>query len=211
MDQLPGHDVREVVGGDGLPLDPHRYRWVCQYWDALMAAPERFCVALWKDAAQAALDGGTECELLTYHVARLSEDGGVSLRRVHPDGTPREGEARTIDAAMIVNATGAWGDLTLSTLPVEAPRLFGGTRGSHIISRQSRLLDAIGDEAIYAEAPDGRLVFILPWGDAVLVGTTDERFEGPPEEAVADSSRDRLSDRDGQSGAAGGEAHAGRS
>ena len=44
---------------------------------------------------------------------------------------------------------------------------------------------ALGDGGVYAETADRRLCFILPLGDAVLVGTTDERWSGPPEDAVA--------------------------
>ncbi|MCA9054924.1 MAG: FAD-dependent oxidoreductase [Planctomycetaceae bacterium] len=177
---LPKHAVRRL-GDDELPLDQRQYRWLCSYWDAQMFAPERFCVALWRDTQQLGHKSGVPCELLTYHAARLT-DGGVLLTDVLAG---EGGSSQTILPSMIVNATGAWGDLTLFSLPVDAPRLFGGTRGSHIISRKHGLRQAIGEDGIYAEAADGRLVFILPWGDAVLVGTTDERFEGPPDEAIA--------------------------
>ena len=40
---------------------------------------------------------------------------------------------------------------------------------------------------MYAEAADGRPVFVLPFGDATLIGTTDERYEGDPAAAVATS------------------------
>jgi glycerol-3-phosphate dehydrogenase len=86
---------------------------------------------------------------------------------------------------VIVNATGAWGDLTLGELRIPAPRLLGGTKGSHFITYQPALKAALGDAGVYAEADDGRLVFVLPFGAAVLVGTTDERFDESPERAVA--------------------------
>jgi glycerol-3-phosphate dehydrogenase len=86
---------------------------------------------------------------------------------------------------LVINATGAWGDFTLEELHVPAPRLFGGTKGSHLVTYQARLKQAIGDAGVYAEADDGRLIFVLPFGDGVLVGTTDDRFDGRPESAVA--------------------------
>ncbi len=86
---------------------------------------------------------------------------------------------------LVINATGAWGDLTLNRLHVPAQRLFGGTKGSHLITHQKALKEAIGSAGVYAEAADGRLIFVLPFGDAVLVGTTDERFDDPPERAIA--------------------------
>ena len=63
--------------------------------------------------------------------------------------------------------------------------LFAGTKGSHFITRHPQLKAALGDGGVYAETADRRLCFILPLGDAVLVGTTDERWSGPPEDAVA--------------------------
>jgi glycerol-3-phosphate dehydrogenase len=176
---LPQHTVASVGDASSPPFDRDSYRWICSYWDAQMLAPERFCVALARDAAQGAVATGTTFELLTYHQAQLAGDG-VELSPT----LAREGATRPLQPAMIVNATGAWGDLTLKALPVAAPQLFGGTRGSHILTQQPQLRGAIGDAGIYAEAPDGRLVFLLPWGDAVLVGTTDERFQGAPEDAV---------------------------
>lgn len=178
---LPGHTVVASSNPGSPAVDRNRYRWVCSYWDAQMFAPERFCVALAQDAARAAKENNVPFELLTYHEARLSGDT-VEITSTLPGSSELP---RRLQPAMIVNATGAWGDLTLESLPVGAPRLFGGTRGSHILTRQPQLRNAIGKDGVYAEAADGRLVFILPWGESVLIGTTDERFEGPPDEAVA--------------------------
>lgn len=180
---LPAHTVTRLPAAGLPPFDHRQYRWVCSYWDAQMAAPERFVVALLRDAEAAARDTGAMFELLTYAQARLE---GTDVWIAASDAASTvDVPQRCFRPAMIVNATGAWGDATLAGLPLTAPRLFGGTRGSHIITRHAGLRTAIGDDAIYAEAPDGRLVFILPWLDAVLVGTTDERFEGDPAEAVA--------------------------
>ncbi len=83
--------------------------------------------------------------------------------------------------SLIINATGAWGDWTLMELPMQAPQLFGGTKGSHLFTHQSRLTEALGGDAVYAEASDGRLVFLIPLDSGVMIGTTDERFEQLPE------------------------------
>ncbi|MCA9073255.1 MAG: FAD-dependent oxidoreductase, partial [Planctomycetaceae bacterium] len=66
-----------------------------------------------------------------------------------------------------------------------APQLFGGTKGSHFLTHQPALCDAVAGQGIYAEAEDGRLVFVLPLAGGVMVGTTDERFEGDPDQAIA--------------------------
>jgi glycerol-3-phosphate dehydrogenase len=183
-DSLPKSSVQRVGEPGTLPVDPGQYQWLCTYWDAQITATERFILALLRDASGAAAQLGSVFEVRTYHRARLDGDG-VTIRPV--EGAFVNGQAGSLSfrPAMIVNATGAWGDWTLKELPVSAPRLFGGTRGSHVITRQAGLREAIGGDAIYAEARDGRLVFILPWDDAVMVGTTDVRFDDQPDRAVA--------------------------
>ena len=87
--------------------------------------------------------------------------------------------------SLIINVSGAWGDITLNGIDAGTTPLFAGTKGSHFITRHPQLKAALGDGGVYAETADRRLCFILPLGDAVLVGTTDERWSGPPEDAVA--------------------------
>ena len=88
-----------------------------------------------------------------------------------------------LSPTLIINATGAWGDWTLKELPLAAPQLFGGTKGTHLFTHHAGLVQALGGDAVYAEASDGRLVFLIPIEFGVMVGTTDDRFEQPPEEA----------------------------
>jgi glycerol-3-phosphate dehydrogenase len=47
------------------------------------------------------------------------------------------------------------------------------------------LIKALGGRGVYAEAKDGRPVFVLPMAGGVLVGTTDVPYDGDPAEAVA--------------------------
>ena len=87
--------------------------------------------------------------------------------------------------AAIVNATGAWVDRHARELGVPSKPLVGGTKGSHFVTYHRGLVDSLRGDGIYAEASDGRPVFILPFGDGALVGTTDEPFSGDPDSARA--------------------------
>ncbi len=84
-----------------------------------------------------------------------------------------------------MNATGAWVDHTLKLLGVESKRLMGGTKGSHFVTGNTMLQQLLGSRAVYTEAGDGRPIFILPFVNGTLIGTTDEPFEGDPATAVA--------------------------
>ena len=55
-----------------------------------------------------------------------------------------------------------------------------GTKGSHIIVAE---FPGAPSNAIYVEArSDRRPIFIIPWNKLYLIGTTDVRFEGDPDE-----------------------------
>lgn len=186
----PRHRVVRA-GGQGLPrVDALRYPLAALYADARMPRPERFTVELLVDARNAAAAAGREFAVFTRRVARLADDGTVHLRAADGRSDAREGPT-VIAPRAVVNATGAWVDRTnRDFLPgggtASAP-LVGGTKGSHVILEHAALRAALGARGVYAEAADGRPVFVLPFGaDAVLVGTTDLPFSGDPATARAD-------------------------
>ena len=99
--------------------------------------------------------------VLTWRRTHLN-DGTAVIEPVHG------GESVALRPPVVVNATGAWGDFTLRELGVPSRQLFGGTKGSHIITFHHSLREQLGDGGVYAEAADGRLVFVLPMGQAKL-------------------------------------------
>jgi glycerol-3-phosphate dehydrogenase len=157
------------------------YRWYFSYWDGQIAAPERFTIALLRDAAETARAQGTRFDVLTYHDVR--RDGAELV--VTPQKAGR-GKTLALRPAGVINCAGAWVDAALRELEIDAPRQMGGTKGSHLVTFAPRLTEALGSQGVYAEAPDGRPLFLLPFRGGALVGTTDIRFEGPPEEAKAE-------------------------
>jgi len=176
---LPGHSIRRV--GEPATLGVRNdYRWLCEYWDAQIVYPERFVLALLADAERTAHDASVPFAVYTYHEARLCGTT-VEIRPVDTDGEP----VATFSPKVIVNATGASVDRTLARLNIVSPPLMGPTKGSHFVTFRPELRAAIGDQGVYAEAADGRPVFILPFGEGVLVGTTDIPFVESPEAAVA--------------------------
>ena len=177
---LPRHSVHNV-GEKGMPqINADKFRWMACYSDAQMRFPERFVVALLHDCQRIATEKGLEFELLTYQQTKLKERT-AQVRAVHDDSQSVREYAPTV----IINASGACGDLTLEQIDVASPRLMGGTKGSHIVTFNPRLREVLGTQAIYSEASDGRLVFILPFGESTLIGTTDVRVEGNPLDVTA--------------------------
>jgi glycerol-3-phosphate dehydrogenase len=157
------------------------YRWFCSYWDAQIVAPERFTIALLRDAAEVARQNGTRFEVLPYH--DLVRDGVEIV--IRSQAHPEKGELQTRPAA-VINCAGAWVDEALKCIDITAPRCMGGTKGSHLVTFHPGLKEALGPQGVYAEAPDGRPLFLLPFMNGTLVGTTDLRYEGSPGDAVTD-------------------------
>jgi glycerol-3-phosphate dehydrogenase len=183
----PRHHMLSSRAADLPAIDTGRFPFVATYADAQLLWPERFTVELLVDARSAAAAAGVPFAVHTRARARVQPDGAIVVESI-VDRAP----IGTLRPAAIVNATGAWADRTLAgfcdTPGADAhQRLIGGTKGSHLVIRSAALRRALHERGVYAEAGDGRPVFVLPFGpELVLVGTTDIPFSGDPASARAD-------------------------
>jgi len=142
------------------------------YYDAQVEFPERLVAANVLSAQKFCAEVRTHTRVMNLAV----EDGKVSSVQFVSEDDQKE----LAEAAIVINAAGPWIDLVLEHVPVESPKLIGGTKGSHIIVPPFPSAPA---NAIYLEArSDGRPIFIIPWNKLYLIGTTDVRFEGNPDE-----------------------------
>ncbi|MEO8293990.1 MAG: glycerol-3-phosphate dehydrogenase [Gemmatimonadota bacterium] len=108
-------------------------------------------------------------------------DGRVRGARIEDRLTGEQGRIR---ATTVVNATGPWCDrIRRLEFPHAAP-LLRPTKGAHILVPRGRLGN---HEALTITSPiDQRVMFILPWGDLSIVGTTDTDTTVSPEFVKAD-------------------------
>jgi glycerol-3-phosphate dehydrogenase len=107
----------------------------------------------------------------------IRADGQVRGARVKD---ALDGTGGTIHAHVVVNATGPWCDRIRRLEDPGARPLLRPTKGVHVMVRRDRL----GHEAaITLTSPiDGRVMFVLPWGEFSYIGTTDtDTSEGPEE------------------------------
>lgn len=98
------------------------------------------------------------------------------------------GERETVAAPIVVNATGAWGPLTaaLGGVPPEAVLVRPG-KGIHVYTDRR-----LSNYALVVQAIDGRSIFILPWQNVTVIGTTDDDFYGDLDDVVATSEEVRY-------------------
>lgn len=75
----------------------------------------------------------------------------------------------TVSTRTVVNATGPWTE----SLPQSSVRL-RLTKGIHLVVAQDEL--PLPDAVVMAEGD--RILFGIPWGDRVILGTTDTDYEG---------------------------------
>ncbi len=113
-------------------------------------------------------------------VTEVLDDGGQAAGVAFTEA--ESGERIEVQADNIVNATGVWADrirpdelLTEEEIPKIRP-----SRGSHITLSTDDL--EIGTAACIVPAGSDRTIFALPWYGRVLVGTTDNDYEGDIEQ-----------------------------
>ena len=146
------------------------------YWDA-QTDDARLVLATIRSAHR----HGARCISYARVVALDKADGRVR-GGVIEDGLT--GARVSVRAHAVVNATGPWSDtLRLLDEPGASP-LLRPTKGAHIAVPQHR----IGNTgAVTLLSPiDGRVMFILPWGDVTIVGTTDTEEVVAPDDVAAD-------------------------
>ncbi|HTU11707.1 MAG TPA: glycerol-3-phosphate dehydrogenase [Allosphingosinicella sp.] len=143
------------------PLKPGRFR-LGTYWDA------------WVDDAR----------LVVLNAVDAHEKGAEIATRTALVSARRDGDAweatlaggRTVRATMLVNAAGPWvAEVLNQRLETEAGSRVRLIRGSHILV--PRLYQ--GEQAYILQNEDGRIVFVLPYGDRNLIGTTDVPVDTP--------------------------------
>ena len=89
----------------------------------------------------------------------------------------RDGAQQAVEARTIVNATGPWSD----RLPNSKTKL-RVTKGVHLVVDARRL--NVPDAVVVADGE--RILFVIPWGDRVILGTTDTDYQGPLDEPPCD-------------------------
>lgn len=176
---LPGR--RWIARGELLALEPglesDGLRGAWRFYDAQCALVERLVV-------ENALDAKAHGAVVVPHARvrawiREGPAGGSPGGRVIGAEVEDRLGGRTLRvlARETINATGPWLD---ETGPQERP-LLRLTKGIHLVT------PPLSSHAFLLFAEDGRPVFVLPWLDASLIGTTDTDFTAAPGEAAANA------------------------
>jgi len=159
---------------DALAMEPsvraEDLRGAGYYFDDLLLYPERLCLENVLSAARHGARAFNYCEIEEFVSGRRGIEG-VQVRDL------LSGQVQTVRARTIVNCAGPWVDRlrAMARVADRTPRLLRTTKGIHC------LLPRMTDRAVYLSTHDERLIFVIPWREFSLVGTTDTDFQGDPD------------------------------
>lgn len=140
------------------------------YFDDLLLYPERLCLENVLSAARHGARAFNYCEVEEFVSGRRGIEG-VKVRDL------LSGQVQLVRATAMVNCAGPWVDRLRAMAKVadRSPRVVRTTKGIHC------LLPRMTDRAVYLSTRDERMIFVIPWREFSLVGTTDTDFEGDPD------------------------------
>jgi glycerol-3-phosphate dehydrogenase len=136
-------------------------------------------------------DGVEDDARYTLAVARTAiAAGGVAVTRVRATGLRTDPRSGVLDALKaedlttgaeleirtkaVVDATGVWAAEPGHPFKGSSLRILP-SRGAHLVIPRGRIPNSMG---LTIRVP-GKIVFLVPWPDHWLIGTTDAPFEGP--------------------------------
>jgi glycerol-3-phosphate dehydrogenase len=156
---------------DALTLEPSiqadDLRGAGYYFDDLLLFPERLCLENALSAARHGARVHNYCEV----EAVTRGAGGIDGVRVRDLLT---GRVHTVRASVVVNCAGPWVDRLreLAGVSDAGRRVLRTTKGIHC------MLPRMTERAVYLSTADDRMIFVIPWREFSMVGTTDTDFDG---------------------------------
>ncbi len=134
------------------------------YWDA-QTNDTRLVVTLLRTAAQLGASLANYAEVVGFE----KRGGKLTGARVRDTLTGRE---LTIRARHIVNAAGVFAERVAMLSGDESKAAIAPSKGIHLVVDRDRV--GVSDTGIVLpETDDGRILFVIPWGDRAVIGTTD--------------------------------------
>jgi glycerol-3-phosphate dehydrogenase len=144
------------------------------YVDDLLLSPERLCL---ENVLSARRVGARTVNYAQVEELRPRPGGGWTARVRDLVG----GDVGTVAGRLVINATGPWVDQlrAMARVTDEGERVLRTTKGAHLV------LPRLTERAIYLSTQDERMVFVIPWREFSLVGTTDTDFSDSPDRVWA--------------------------
>lgn len=116
-------------------------------------------------------EAGAACLNYVSVKSFVTENGKVCGAKLKDE---LSGDEIEVKAKKVVNAAGPWGEMLQRLTGAQTKKRLRHSKGVHLI------LPRVNNEKaflLFAQS-DGRVFFVLPWGDYSIVGTTDTDYKG---------------------------------
>ena len=151
-------------------IDPAGVTGGARWHDYQMRNADRMTLSFVVSAAEAGAATGQLRRGHRRHPSRQSDRRRQRARRA-------DRRALTIRARTVLNAAGPWAASWLTGVVAAAhPPAAGLSRAMNVVTRQVPVAQACGGLA------SGRFLFLIPWRDVTLVGTSHDVYAGTPDQ-----------------------------
>jgi len=140
------------------------------YYDCQMFSPERLTL----EFLLAATENGAELANYAGVTGLMRSGQKIEGAFVRDKETGSEFEIR---AKITVNVSGPWADEISDFLRTAKKKKIVRSQGVHLITR-----NIVQNHAVVLRTTKGRHFFLIPWRGYTLIGTTDTRYEGDPDD-----------------------------
>jgi glycerol-3-phosphate dehydrogenase len=167
-------------------LNPQGLKGAYHYYDALNRHPNRSNLEYVLSAASRGAQVANYVACDEFIIEETSAGKRVSGVIAKDTLTGRQFPVR---ARVTVNATGPWGDIVLGKLHGAAEHKLVRSKGIHLLFPRFHK-----NATIALETRDKHHIFLIPWGNYSLLGTTDTEFKGDPDDlnVTRDDAQDFL-------------------
>jgi len=180
-DGLAGKRYSKYVKKDAfLQLNPHikqeKFLGASQFSDAV-TDDSRLVMRVLDEAIN---DGAQAINYLKAESLITNEQGLVTGATLKDTSSEDNGKSYDVYAKVVVSATGAWADTLRMQASAQTKQSFHKqirpSRGSHLVVSQERL--PLNQAYTFLHPVDKRAVFVFPWENRTVLGTTD--LDHPP-------------------------------
>ena len=142
------------------------------YYDYFNVVPERLTLGFVKSAVAHGAHVANYTKVTSFIADHNKAIQGVQVHDL------QTGEDYDLKADMVINCAGPWADLVLHQSDLlEHPLHLMRSEGIHLIVGKK-----VNNHVISATIPGKGHCFMVPWRNHTLIGTTDKRYDGDPDD-----------------------------
>jgi len=150
-------------------LDPNGLTGGVVCYDCQMHSPERLTLEFILSAAEFGADVINYVEVTGFQIENQKVKGVTVKDSI-------DGNKVSITGEVIINVSGPWADILLGLMEGKTEKTMIRSKGIHVITPK-----LAKKHSLFFQTAEGKHIFMLPWRNHSLIGTTDTRYQGEPD------------------------------